>query len=223
MRNKPLYWELRGKSRLLFFGKFRAGQSLIEMLVAMGIGVIMLLGVIMSIVPAIKSQTDSNKSQVGAALAKEMLDGVRVLAEADWHNIDLLATTSANNYYISTTTPVLGLSIGIQPVTLGNTRIRRSFYVDDVYRDAGGNIISGVAGSLDPSTKKITVQYSWNNIPPKTLFIYLTRFASKIMWQTDWSGGDGVAGPVLNLGNQFASSSYIEYATSSGSIQIGEI
>lgn len=400
------------------------GQSLIEILVAIGVGTIMLLGAITALAPVIKSQTDVNRGQVGATLGKELLDNVRIFAESNWHNLDSLATTSANKYFITAATSSMWSATGTEAVlsgppasdfigywkfdeatgtvvsdfsgngntgtaygtsvvsgkagnarsfngasdyidlgnnplyssdvqtvsfwlmnkgtnktaylldrsnnvdiwgyhgivysggnlmvtensnggehqtaiTYGNlnsgshltfvydwpkvyfylngdlyttltftnhfdtgstykttigrsgeyanyffdgaidelriynrafsasevksiynaTTFYRDFYVDNVYRDSGGNIVN-VGGGLDPSTRKVTVEYYWGSMTPKTLFVYLTRFGNRTLWQTDWSGGAGANGPASSTGNSFSTSSGIDVSTSTGSIRI---
>lgn len=95
---------------------FKSGQSLIEILVAVGVGTIMLLGAITALSPAIKSQTDVNRSQVGAALGAELLDNARVFAEANWHNIDSLPVGSANKYFLNTGTSTFLIATGTEAV-----------------------------------------------------------------------------------------------------------
>lgn len=414
---------------------YRSGQSLIEILVAIGVGTIMLLGAITALSPVIKSQTDANRSQVGAALGKELLDNLKIFAEASWHNLDGLATSSVNKYFLNTATstffsatgtesiasgvPISGLvghwkfddtgGIGVMDfsengnngVWYGTSTVRyaagkigsstapfngssdyigvpnssslnfgtsnfsvsfwvnrpdisakiiigkrtypagwviyfdgnslvmqlnniaspnvytlgsyassslgswhhvavvvdrvadqatyfldgvasapvnisattdsidtntwlgiasdssdpnskfngsldeisvydralsatevqgifnayvftRYFYVDNVYRDSSGNIVAA-GGGLDPSTKKISVEYYWGQTPPKTLTVYLSRSANKTLWQTDWSGGPGVDGPASSTGGAFSTSSGIDFATSTGSIRIRDL
>jgi type II secretory pathway pseudopilin PulG len=410
--------------------KLKYGQSLIEILVAVGVGTIMLLGAITALSPVIKSSTDANRSQVGAVLGKELLDNVRVFSQADWHNVSSLATSSANKYYLaqstsgyvgainftsdvglgvdsvlmdgsptgtvgywkmndvdlensypldsggwrnvlfrqglptsvsgkygkgfhfeggaflytsmslpststsytfmawvktaSTSVPILSnrawggsLFFGIDsegreyvddsacssavatgtvvnddsfhflvyarngsenaralyvdgalvksdsvtgcsaidkvldigrdtpPATyftgtldevrafsraLSAAEIQniykaqdfyRYFYVNDVYRDDNGTIkLVRNVEPYDPSTKHIIVEYYWGNVPEKSLSIYLTRFANRTLWQTDWSGGAGVDGPASTTRDAFSTSSGIDFATTSGSIRI---
>lgn len=94
----------------------------------------------------------------------------------------------------------------------------RYFTVENVNRDGSGNITTG-AGSDDPSTQKITVTYGW---PDKTsaIYAYVTRSKSQIFLQTDWSGGSGVTGPTTSTSNTFATSSNIDYSTTTGSIRL---
>ncbi|TSC60128.1 MAG: putative transmembrane protein [Parcubacteria group bacterium LiPW_15] len=405
---------------------YRSGQSLIEILVAVGVGTIMLLGAITALAPVIKSSTDVNRSQIGAALGKELIDNLKVFTEANWHNLDSLATTSANKYFLvistssmqsvtgtevvpsgapgadlvgywkldegaaltaadssgkghsgtvygtvatsgfagnarffagagnyidmgslnhlsgnnftvsfwaktsstsdyssfidssiggasnqirfylgyyyssvprvaillgngttfntldtgytippgiwvhyavtvsstqvifyvdgkqygSATTTSLTLAEGDWKIanglggtgwfngwmddvriynhalsaseiqtTFNATNFFRYFYVDDVHRDSSGNMVAS-GGGLDPSTKKITVEYYWGVVAPKALTVYLTRSGNRTLWQTDWTGGAGVNGPASTTGSTFSTSSAINFATSSGSIRI---
>lgn len=80
----------------------REGQSLIEVLVATGVGAIMIISAITVIAPALRSNTDVIRVQIGAALGRELLDNVRVFSEADWHNLSRLGNTSANKYFLAT-------------------------------------------------------------------------------------------------------------------------
>jgi type II secretory pathway pseudopilin PulG len=97
---------------------------------------------------------------------------------------------------------------------------KRYFYVDNVPRNSSGYI--DPAGSInDPSTQKITVVYSWPSLSaPRTFVSYLTRYTSRTAIQTDWTGAGGQSTSSGNFGNTFASSTNIDYATSTGSINI---
>jgi len=68
------------------------GQSIMELIVAMAIGVILVVGAVSAISPILKISGDVARIQTGAALGKELLENARVLAEANWHAMDSLAT-----------------------------------------------------------------------------------------------------------------------------------
>jgi len=197
-------------------GDKKSGQSLIEILVAVGVGTIMLLGAITAFSPAIKSQTDVNRSQVGAALGAELLDNVRVFAEANWHNIDSLDTASSSKYYLFATSSPFAIATGTETILTASTTFYRDFYLTAVNRDAGGLGYISVSGANDPSTRLLTVEYWWGIVPPKTINTYLTRHADRTFWQTDWSRGAGVDGPASSTANNFSTSSNIDYTTSTG-------
>ena len=198
----------------------RSGQSLVEVLIAVGLGALFVIAAGTIIAPAINVNKQAQQIQVGTGLAKELLDNVRVWGEGDWQRILALATSSANKYYLNTASSPFTSSSGQESVAVSTTTYTRFFYVDDVKRDAGDLIVT-TGGSYDPSTKKITVAYKW---PPqnatRTMAAYLTRHRSKVFWQTDWSGGSGQEGPATSTNSRFSTSSNLDYTTSSGSLYL---
>lgn len=198
----------------------KQGQSLVEVLLAVALGAIFVVGAMTIITPALRINTEGEYIQAGTGLARELLDDARVWGEGDWHRISGLATSSANKYYLITTSSPFASSSGEQSVVVSTTTYTRFFYVDDVKRDPGDLIVSS-GGSYDPSTKKITVVYKWPPInATNTMSAYVTRNRSRVLWQTDWTGGSGQDGPVTSTNSRFASSSNINNTTTTGSIII---
>jgi type II secretory pathway pseudopilin PulG len=198
-----------------------SGQSLVELLIAVAVGTILVAAAAAVISPVLKINTQANRAQAATALAHELLDNVRVWAEGDWHNISSLATTSANHYYLNSATSPFSSSTGDEQVTVSSTTYTRYFYVDDVFRDASGNITNSSSGaSFDPSTKLVTVAYSWPTSATYTISTHLTRYRNNVFDQTDWSGGPGQGGPTTSTNSMFATSSNINYTTSSGSLYL---
>jgi type II secretory pathway pseudopilin PulG len=201
----------------LFSG--RTGQSLVEILIAVIVGMILILGAVAVIGPSLKNSTQASRAQVAIALGKELLENTRAFSEANWHNIGNLSTSSANHYYLNTSSSQFVAVSGDESVTVATTTYTRYFYVEDVYRDGSGKIISG-SGTYDPSTKKITVVYKWPGSAPRTMPMYITRLKNSIFSQTDWSGGGGQEGPVTTTNNRFGTSTGIDFTSSTGSIII---
>lgn len=200
--------------------KSREGQSLIEVLIALLIGAIMIGAGASIIAPILRSNTQTLQVQVGGALGKELLDNVSVWGAGNWSNILNLSTTSANTYYFSTSTSPFTVVAGVENLQVGTTTYARYFYIDDVNRDSGGAIVTG-AGTSDPSTKKITIGYSWPLNATNTISSYITRSRTNFIYgQTDWFGGGGQDTPTTSTNNLFATSSAINYSTSTGSITI---
>ena len=193
------------------------GQSLIEILVAIAIGFIFIMGAVAVIGPAIKGSSQASRAQTAIALGKELLENMRVFSEANWHNITNLSTSSANHYYLNTSSSPFVAVMGDENVTIATTTYVRYFYINEVNRDSAGKIISG-GGIYDPSTKKITVAYKWPESAIRTMTMYLTRSKNNIFFQTDWTGGGGQEGPVTTTNNRFGTSSKIEFTSSTGSI-----
>ena len=199
--------------------KKQTGQSLVEILVALAIGIIFVLGVMIVMQSSLKMGKDSEKIQISASLARELIDNVKIFADSDWNNIYNLATTSANHYYLNTTSSPFSVVLGDETITVGTTTYIRYFYVDDVYRDASGKISS--LGIFDPSTKKITIGVKWIGSNDRFISTYLTRYKNNIFIQTDWSGGGGQTGPITSINNQFdTSTSNIDFSTTTGSIRL---
>lgn len=197
----------------------RSGQSLMEVLIAIAVGSFLVIGAATIIVPVLKISKQAGQSQTGMALAKELSENVRVWSEGDWHNLMNLATTSLNHYYLITSVSPFTLISGDEAVLVSTTTYKRYFYIDDVLRGAGGNISSST-GVSDPSTKLVTLAYSWPGSSTNTMSVYLTRNRDNIFSQTDWFGGPGQDGPSTNVGNKFSASTNIDYTTSPGSIMI---
>jgi hypothetical protein len=185
--------------------KTKSGQSLVEVLIATAVGIIFVLGATVIANFALKSRQDSEKNQVLASLSKELLDNVKIFADANWHNIDTLATTSANHYYLNTSTSSFTAVSGEQNILISSTTYTRYFYLDDVYRDGSGQIVES-GGTLDPSTKKVTVVYGVEGSTPKSISIYVTRSKNNVFVQTDWSGGSGQTGPITSSNEKFETS-----------------
>ena len=134
----------------------KSGQSLIEILIAVAIGAIMLTAAATVIPFALRVYTQTNRTQAGASLAKELLSNVRVWAEGDWHNISRLATTSASHYHLNASSSPFTVVPGDQLISISGIPYTRYFYVDDVKRNASD--VVAVGGALyDPSTKKINI------------------------------------------------------------------
>jgi len=199
--------------------KIQTGQSLVEILVALAVGIIFVLGVMIAMQSSLKMGKDSEKIQTSASLARELMDNVKIFAESDWHNIYNLATTSANHYYLNTTSSPFTVSSGDETIVVGTTTYIRYFYVDDVYRDENWKIAeSGI--NFDPSTKKVTVVVKWIGSNERFISTYLTRFENNIFIQTDWTGGGGQTGPITSVNNRFDTSTNIDFSTTTGSIRL---
>ncbi|MBI2623600.1 MAG: prepilin-type N-terminal cleavage/methylation domain-containing protein [Candidatus Liptonbacteria bacterium] len=199
----------------------RCGQSLIEVLIALLVGAIMIGAGATLIAPVLKSNTQTLRAQVGGSLAKELMQNVSVWADSDWNGVLALATTSANRYYLTTSTSPFSHATGTETLQVGTTTYTRYFYLDEVERDAGDVIVVDGTGTNDPSTKKVTVVYRWPQSTTNTMAMYLTRSRTGyVVSQTDWFGGPGLDTPVTSTGSRFSTSTSIYYATTTGSIQI---
>lgn len=198
----------------------RRGQSLIEVLIGIAVGVVMIIGVAIIITSSLKSSADAGRVQASTALAKELLENVRSWAEGDWHTVFSLSTSSANRYYLNMQTSPFATSTGSETIVAGGITYTRSFFVDEAHRDGSGNIVVA-SGIPDPSTRKVTATVSWpTSNTPTTLAEYLTRHTEKIFIQTDWSGGGGQSGPIPLPNSAFSNATSADYTSLPGSLKI---
>ncbi len=94
----------------------------------------------------------------------------------------------------------------------------RYFYVSDAWRS--GTVVATSGVTYDPSTKLITAVFGKSTGPTSTINMYLTRHGNVIYGQTDWSGGSGLNGTVTTSTNQFATSTNMDGASTSGALYI---
>ncbi|MEK7181275.1 MAG: hypothetical protein AAB738_03020, partial [Patescibacteria group bacterium] len=158
----------------IFLNKNRKGQSLLEALLAVAVGVILIGVMVVVIAPTLKINTETNEAKIGATLGRELVENLRVVGERDWHNIDTLATGTSNLFYVTSTNTLLVATSGFQNITIGTTTYTRYFYIEDVCRDSSGNVSTSSPSATsicenlplpnlksDPSTKKATVVFKW--------------------------------------------------------------
>ncbi len=171
-------------------GSSERGQSLIELVVAIGVGVLFITAALGVIAVSLKLDFQNTFSQTAAALNNRMIDEVTTFANADWHNVSL-ATHSAP-LSLATTTTFLSLTQSSSTKTIGGAQYWSSFMVSDVCRDNQNAFVACTAGTVDPSTVKITVATQWQQnqtVPELRLEHYLTRIRDRAWVQSDWSSG----------------------------------
>lgn len=171
------------------------GQSLLELLLAVGVSALLIGGAAMAIALALNVGAQSKPVQGAVFVAQGLADKVAVLAEEDWiGNMDGLSAPPAT-YYVTESGGAFSVTLGSDTAFLDDITYTRYFTAEPVYRD--GNGIIAPTGTLDPSTKKITALAAWSqgaNITQFTVVKYVTRSRNISTGQTDWSGGAGQVG-----------------------------
>lgn len=200
----------------------RKGQSLIEVFVAMGVGVLMLGGVTGAFSIILKSNEFSEKTRNAGILNEGLSEMTRSYADGNWSGLYNLSHGSANRYYLANVSGTTTPQAGSETVNLNNFDYTRSFYVDFVSRDGSGNIEAVYnSNNNDPSTQKITVETNYQiSGVSRTIstWFYVARMRNFVIGQTDWSGGAGQAGPITAINNRFDSQVNVDFATTPGSI-----
>lgn len=166
----------------------RRGQSLVELLVAIAVASLMLPAIIVGFVATRQGRVQQRERFTATLLAQEAQEAVRIIRDRDWNNIAQNGTyhpVVTNNQWV--------LSAGSETVD----EFARSIAIADASRNASGDIIES-GGSLDPSTKKVTITVSWSALFPSnvTTTTYLTRHTYKSYIQTTQADFD--AGTLTN-------------------------
>lgn len=80
------------------------GQSLVELLVGIAIGVIFIAGAATIIAPSLNINKQTTIVQTKTELATELAGNIKAWAAGNWNNVLSLATGTGNSYYLSTAT-----------------------------------------------------------------------------------------------------------------------
>lgn len=169
------------------FWKNQTGQSLIELLVAIGLAMVILPGLLTGFVASREGKAQEGQRLQGYALMKEMEEAVKSVREKGWSNI-----ATNNTYYPTTNGTVWSLAAGAE--NIAGTDFTRQLVISSVNRDNSGNIV-GVGGIEDPSSKRVNYTVSWTLPNPGSITSseYLQRYLGNTnlsqTTQTDFDSG----------------------------------
>jgi prepilin-type N-terminal cleavage/methylation domain-containing protein len=204
--------------------KDERGQTLLEILIAISIAAIVIGAAAYGISFILTSTTVNQQRQSAVALAEDLVNKVRSVADANWldiYNLDGKGATST--YHVVASGTAFIVATGTQLVTVDGVDYTISFSVENVKRDALDNIVTE-GGNDDPSTQKIIAAAQWTvgtTTPKFQVVDYLIRWQNRVFNQTDWSGGSGQEGPLTDPNNKFASStSNIDFVSTPGVIKL---
>jgi type II secretory pathway pseudopilin PulG len=127
------------------------GQSLVELLIAIGLAAILLPAILAGISASREGRAQHDQRVEAISMVKNAQEAVRSIIQRDWN----LANTNGT-YHPEILGNVWVLTAGTQSVN-GFTS---SVVISDVYRDTNGVIVTS-GGALDPSTKKFVTTVSW--------------------------------------------------------------
>ena len=200
------------------------GQSLVELLIAIGIATIVMLVSIVLLRFLLRLSTYDPVAQSGTFLSKELMDQVTGTVEGSWGAIG--NTTAGTQYRLNATSGGFVVAAGTEVKIVNAISYTRYFTVDPVLRDATDAIAT--VGTNDPSTKKVTVVVTWaQQGQPQTVSVekYFTRTRNEVLWQTDWVGGPTCSADdplVTGTNNRFCTttSGNVDYTSEPGSIKI---
>lgn len=160
------------------------GQLLVELLVALAIAAILIPAIATGFIASRQGKAQERQRLEATALAREAGEALRIIRDAAWSNVEVNGT-----YHPQITGDTWTLASGSATIN-GYTQ---SIIIADVLRDSTGKI-TGFGGTVDPSTKLITVTVSWGTPIPSTVTntFYITRLTN-LSWvqttQADFDAG----------------------------------
>lgn len=202
------------------------GQSLVEFLIAVGIGAVVLLTAIGMMRFMIRLSAHDPVAQTATFLAQDVVSAVIGMTEGSWSSI--ADATAGTKYHVAAGADGFIRAADEEIKTINGISYARHFSVSAVSRDSNNTISSAAGSADDPSTKKITVVVSWSyQGAPYTTIIeqYVTRTRNEIVWQTDWVGGptcptEDSAVRGVNFRFCASTSGIVDYTSEPGSIKI---
>ena len=176
---------------------FFHGQSLIELLVAIGLAAIILPALLTGFVSSREGKAQQFQRLEATALLRESEEAVRSIREKGWTFI-----TTNGTYHPSTNGSTWSLSPSPEPIA----DYTRQVVISDAQRDSNGNIVSS-GGTVDSSTKKVVTTVSWNT--PQSSSITSTNYFQRYLGnnafnhttQADFNGGAKNNTQVVSTGD----------------------
>lgn len=153
----------------------KKGFALVELVVALGVFSIIVFAAIRLFIVSQEVSVIGEKKIQAQALATEDFEKVKNLKRNDWGSL-------TNGRYIFQNQAG---NLTLAPTTTGEEvdGFTRFLEIDNAYRDENGNLVES-GGTLDPSTKKLTVFISWSGLFPRSISqtTYLTRYLDNLAW-----------------------------------------
>lgn len=159
------------------------GQSIIELLIVIGLAAVVLPTVFMGIMSSQEGRAQQRSRMQALSLLREAQDATRSFRDNDWK------TFAVDGTYHPHQTNNAWVLLPNAEVINGFTR---QVVIADAYRDANG--VATTSGTIDNSTKLVTITVSWTNAFSSSVQskMYLTRHDNLAYTQTtlaDFSAG----------------------------------
>lgn len=181
----------------MFRNKSSAGQTVIEVLVAIGISAIMLPALATAVIASREGRTQSTQRFTATTLMQEAEEAVLTIKNTNWTSISTNGT-----YYPTISGSTWGLATGSE--IIGN--FVREIEISDSERDSNGNIVQS-GGQTDPSTKTIKITVSWSTPFASSVSdtLYLSRWRNNTTWsqttQAEFNGATSLQNTVTTNNN----------------------
>jgi len=204
------------------------GQSLIEILIAMGIVGFFIGGAVLSAQLALRLSAQNKNLQAAAFLAQELLDNFTVVGERDWHRVDMYGgdalAESPAQYFIDISVTPFVISPSSESVVVDGITYTRYLVFLKASRGVG-EAIEAVYSSAneDPGTLRVVANVEWGAGSKVDITKFVTRSKNSKNAQTDWAGGNGQSGVVGDPGKYDAADAGIDVTGKKGAIRLNGI
>lgn len=169
--------------------KSQKGQSLVELLIAIGLATLILPAILTGLAAGRGGRAQQEQRLEASSYLKESQEGVRSIAQRGWSNIQTNGT-----YHVEVSGGKYVLATGARSVDDYSV----SIVISDTYRNSSGAIISS-GGTVDPSTKKVVTSVSWSTpfVSTVSTTSYYTRHKNLV--HTDTTQSQFSAGEFNNM------------------------
>jgi hypothetical protein len=151
------------------------GQALVELLITMAIAGIVATAGVEGFVASRESYLRTSRYSEASAIFNEQLEALRSIRDRSWVEMAVNGT-----YHAAVSGSAWVLAAGAET----GCDLCRQIVIANVCRDGSETIVDCPSGTVDPSTKKITVTVSWASASGGTVeqTIYLTRHPGNATW-----------------------------------------
>ncbi|MEK7517632.1 MAG: type II secretion system protein [Patescibacteria group bacterium] len=182
---------------------FQKGQSLVELLLVIGLSAIILPALLTGLVTSREGRAQQGQRAQAITVLNQTIEGVRSVREKGWSYID--AVPIGIPYHPEISSPTWTLSPGEYTDPAG---FKTKVVINSVNRgvcpgpDCGTIVTTG--GVLDPSTKKVDVTISWvlPNVSSVSDTLYMTRYLDNNSFiqttEADFNAGTKTGTTVTN-------------------------
>lgn len=176
--------------------KRNPGQSLVELVIVMGLAAILIPVVFAGFITAKEGKPQQQQRSQATLLSREAEEALRSIRERDWTLVALTGT-----YHLVVSSGSWALASGNE--TIGG--FTRSITIADVFRNDQGVIVES-GGTRDPSTRAVTITVSWTTPRPSSVSStgYLTRYLDNLTFvqttEADFTTGTVTGTAVTNTG-----------------------
>jgi len=174
---------------IFHFSFGQKGQSLVEIILAMGLAVIILPALLTGLVSSRQGKAQQTQRTQAVYLLNETVDALRSSREKGWIGFAVNGTFHP---------AISGSSWTLVPGSTVSAGLIQQVTISDLNRDSNGAIAT-IGGTLDPSSKKVDIAISWGQpyLSTVSATLFITRYLENNSF-TQTTVADFTAGILTN-------------------------